>query len=163
MLTVLISDFCATTWPRQPASYSVLRPKGSFSATPNRRLGLISMVKNPLGISAQLPTSPPSPVPGNANAPVELPFEYLKEGFRKFPAMANCLPEGSNVIAAGFDQATLASSATAAPPAKAFPVPLPLCVAIPKPPAIALDVIPVSAEKTDTVIILLSFFMTSLL
>jgi len=118
------------------------------------------MVKNPLGTTAQPPPSPPLPVPGAANAPVELPFENLKEGFRKWAAMADWMPEGSTVIAAGFDQATLASSATAAPPAKALPVPLPLWVPIPKPLAKAPDVMPDSAEQTDNIMILFKFFMT---
>src|SRR5687768_16228687 len=47
------------------------------------------------------------------------------------------MPAGSNVRPAGLDHATLASSATAAPPANALPVPLPLWIASWKPAAAA--------------------------
>ena len=64
-----------------------------------------------------------------------------------FSAPATCLP-GINGIAAGLNHATLASSAAAAPPANALPVPLPLCVPIAKPPATAVEANPPRAVAT---------------
>src|SRR5688572_14945312 len=128
-LTDLISDLSAWICPRHPSSYSVFNPNGTFSAKPKLIWGLKAQVKKPLGITVRSPPSPPSPVPGAANAPVDAWFENLNDGLTTCSAPAICLP-GINVIAAGLYQATLASSAAAAPPAKAFPVPLPLCVPI---------------------------------
>jgi len=78
-------------------------------------------------------------------------------------AAVACRFDDSRVIAAGLYQATLESSAAAAPPAKALPVPLPLWVPMPKPPASAGAVSAASAEATDHIMILLAYFIIPLL
>ena len=62
-------------------------------------------------------------------------FWNLNDGFRIWVEIAKLVVPGNAVIPAGLYQTVLASSATAAPPANALPVPLPFWVAIPKPPA----------------------------
>jgi len=98
---------------------------------------LIDIVKKPLGTAAQSPPSPPSPVPAPAMLPVDPVLVNLNEGLIRWIAVVTWRFDGSSVIAAGLYQATLESSAVAAPPAKALPVPLPLWVPMPKPPAAA--------------------------
>src|SRR5262245_24827413 len=103
-------------------------------------------------MNVRSPASPPSVAPGAANmGPDEAVFWNLNDGLTICSAPAICLP-GISVIAAGLDQATLASSATAEPPAKALPVPLPLWVPIAKPAPKALDTIPPRAAPTASAI-----------
>src|SRR5688572_28756039 len=117
----MISDLIPVSRPRHPASYSVARPIGAFTARPARQPQPRSAVKNVLGITAQSPPFPPSPLPGAANTPVEPVFSNLNDGFTTWTATVACFcPRGSTFMPAGLNQTTLASSAAAAPPANAL-------------------------------------------
>src|SRR6267378_5781455 len=101
-----------------------------------------------LGRMASLPASPPSP-PAVCNAAGMLaPFENFVDGLINEPAIAKCLPEPSRAIPAGFHQTVVASSATAAAPAYAFPNPLTPCSYRAKAAACASE--PASRPSADT-------------
>src|SRR5688572_23712034 len=72
----------------------------------------------------------------------------LKDGRNACSATCTWLPCGSSDMAAGLVQTTLASSAPAAPPEYALPVPEPFWVAMPKAPAAACPHAPPSAAPT---------------
>src|SRR5688572_2076562 len=101
------------------------------------------MAKKPLGTSAASPASTdvvPSGRPAPPVAAVLALLENLVDGTMYAPPKAKCLPAGSRDMPAGFHQTVLASSATAAAPAYAFPRPLRPCSCSAKPAECTLDV-----------------------
>src|SRR6267143_4962052 len=101
-----------------------------------------------LGRMASLPASPPSPPAVCSAAGMLAPFENFVDGLINEPAIAKCLPEPSRAIPAGFPQTVVASSATAAAPAYAFPNPLTPCSYRAKAAACASE--PASRPSADT-------------
>src|SRR5690606_6482591 len=79
---------------------------------------------------------------------VEPSLRNLNEGRSAWPTTVRCLPCGSIDIAAGLVHTTLASSATAAPPANALPV-AGVCVPIPNAPAYAEPAAAANAAPID--------------
>src|SRR3954462_9235027 len=119
MLSVFTSDSMPWKRPTQFESYSVLRPKGTFTPTPTLQAGLRAMAKKMLGTKAVDPASPPLPFnAGLLAAAVVLPVLLnLVVGMMAKPENAKCMPLPSRAIPAGFHHTVDASSATAAAPA----------------------------------------------